>query len=776
MPRPPAFVGRLAQNIRFDGLWWRRLAYVGSVYGPEWWKRHSPPAIAAVLFATVGPNRRGAVANMQRILAGPERAAARRAALAMFVQFAHCMTETMECYGPRPKPIRIDLPKEDALAQALADGDGAVVVTGHFGNWDIAAKALREYGRPINLVMAREVNATTHEFVRAARERAGVRVIYSDSSVFSSLNMIRALRRNEVVAIQLDRPVGAGNTRAVPFFGAPAAFPTGPFVLARVSGAPLVPVFAPRLGTRHYAIRVCGRFALLRDARDARALDRVMEDVVQAFERVVRKFPTQWFQFAPFWPATTVAAAATPVRDARASARAPVSAVAECDVVVIGGGPAGSTAAGFLAQSGARVVLLEKARFPRYHIGESLLSATLPILEALGVSDAIAAAGFVHKPGGTFIWGARDEPWSFFFREDPGGRPHAYHVVRAEFDHILLRHAAALGVDVREGHQVHSVDYDGVTTVNATDDRGSRTHLAATYVIDASGQQALLGQRDGLRQFDAFFKNLAVFGYFAGAEPLSGPVAGNILSATFADGWVWFIPLHDGTTSVGAVIDAHRFASAAAGDPGALYRRLLAACPPVATRLQTARLVSPVRVIRDYSYCSHRFYGPGYLLAGDAACFIDPVFSTGVHLACLAGYLAAQAIASILQGAAPEGALREYDSRYRAAFERYLNFLYFFYDHHSDADSYFWRARKVLGTESGIDARTAFVRLLSGAGDLLDGDAALAEDLATRHARMSAATQRGRFAAVPGAELFRVRGTLGEMEKRTHEKKYRATD
>jgi len=293
---------QLGQNLRFDGLWWRKFAYLGCVYGPEWWKRYSPPAIAAIIFALVGRNRRGAIANMERILDGGSAGAA-RAALQMFVQFAHCMTETMEFYGPRPQPIRLDQPLRDDLVMALRDGRGAVVVTGHFGNWDVAAKTLREYGRPINVVMAREVNATTHEYVRAARERAGVRVIYSDTSVFSSLNMIRALQRNEIVAIQLDRALGAGGARMVPFFGAPAPFPSGPFVLARLARAPLIPVFIPRLGTRHYAIRVCGRFQVTREARDARVLDRTMADVVGTFEAVVRKFPRQWFQFTRFWPA-----------------------------------------------------------------------------------------------------------------------------------------------------------------------------------------------------------------------------------------------------------------------------------------------------------------------------------------------------------------------------------------------------------------------------------------------------------------------------------------
>lgn len=438
--------------------------------------------------------------------------------------------------------------------------------------------------------------------------------------------------------------------------------------------------------------------------------------------------------------------------------------MSDVDVIVIGGGPAGSTAAGFLAQTGVRVLLFEKERFPRYHIGESLLSATMPILDALGVMPAIERAGFIRKPGGTFVWGRNAEPWSFYFREDPGGRSHAYHVLRSQFDEILLRHAADLGVDVREGHRVQEVVRGEQMRVTAIDEAGVAVEARAPYVIDASGQQALLGRRDQLREFNPFFKNLAVFGYYTGVERLSGAVEGNILSAAFGEGWFWFIPLHDGTTSVGAVVDAKRLAGEAGGDPSELYQRLVAACPPVAERVRHAELVSPIRVIRDYSYCSQRFYGPGYLLAGDAACFIDPVFSTGVQLACLSGYLSSRAVGAILGGADERAEQERYDARYRAAFERYLNFLYFFYDHHSDPESYFWTARKVLNPSTTMEARTAFVRLMSGGGDLLEGDGALEHELAARHQRMQEAVRCGRFAAAPGADLFRVRGTLRQME------------
>lgn len=301
MGMPGSALTRVQGALRFDGLWWRKFAYLGCVYGPEWWKQGSPPAIAAILFALVGHNRRGAIENMQRILGDGDRRRAARAALRMYAQFAHCMTETLEHFGPRPKPIRLDLPQRDLIVEALREKRGAVLVTGHIGNWDIAAKTLREFGQPINLVMAREANSTTQDYVRDMRERSGVRVIYSDTSVFSALNMIRALRANEIVAIQLDRTLGLGTTRAVPFFGAPAPFPSGPFVLARLSGAPLIPVFIPRVGTRHYAVRIGTPVTLSREARDAYSLDRAMRAVVREFEVVIREFPSQWFQFVPFW-------------------------------------------------------------------------------------------------------------------------------------------------------------------------------------------------------------------------------------------------------------------------------------------------------------------------------------------------------------------------------------------------------------------------------------------------------------------------------------------
>jgi len=430
------------------------------------------------------------------------------------------------------------------------------------------------------------------------------------------------------------------------------------------------------------------------------------------------------------------------------------------DVVVVGGGPAGSVISTLLADAGHRVTVLERERFPRYHIGESLLSATLPILDVIGATPLIERHGFLRKPGGTFQWGRQREPWSFWFREDPGGRPYAFQVVRAEFDKLLLDNAREHGADVREEHAVTSIDTTGPTpVVHARTRDGAELRFSPRFVVDASGQTALVGRTQDLRRYNEFFKNLAVFGYFRGAERLPGELANHILSAAFADGWFWYIPLHDDTMSVGAVIDAKRWAKAAAADPEGTYRALIERCPGVADRLRDATLVSPIRIIRDYSYTSTRFSGPGYLMAGDAACFIDPVFSTGVHLACLAGFLGARAVDGILRGDADEGeALATYEQTYRGAFERYLRFLYFFYDHNEDPDSYFWTARRILDHEPDeLSLRESFVRLISGGSDW----GAMPEQVAQEHARWAQAIRAGRAGALSGIEPLRVRHTFG---------------
>jgi len=299
----PGRLHRLLAALRFDGLWWRKLARLGCVYGPEWWKQGTPPVIAATIFLLVGRNRRGAIENQRRALGDVSHPQAVRGALRMFVTFARCFTETMEFYGPRPKPFRIDEPKRNHVAEALERGRGVILATAHVGNWDISGRALHGTGRPVHLVMAREPNETTQEYARRSREQAGVQVIFSDSSVFSAFNMIRTLRRNEILAIQIDRGNGEASppARAVDFLGSAAMFQEGPFQLARLSGAPVVPVVTLRRGVRHYEVVLGGPLTVSRDVPgDA---ERALRAAAAFFERTIRENPSQWFQFEPFWAA-----------------------------------------------------------------------------------------------------------------------------------------------------------------------------------------------------------------------------------------------------------------------------------------------------------------------------------------------------------------------------------------------------------------------------------------------------------------------------------------
>ena len=312
-------LGSRLRALRFDGLWWRKFAYLGSVHGPEWWKRYSPPWIAAVIYLCVGKNRRGALANVRRVLGRRGWLRDNLAALDVFINFAHCMNETLEYFSPRPQPVRVDEPTDDPIKAAITRGRGAVLVTCHFGNWDIGARTLVRFGCPFNLVMAREANETTVDYVRKAREDAGVRVLLSDASVYGSFNMLRALKRNEVVAMQLDRPLGGDGARLVDFFGAPAWFQAGPIRLARLAGAPIFPVFSLRVGPRHYRIVLGTEHSVARHAT-VEEMDRILTSIVAEFEQIVRRHADQWFQFAPYWPEDVVGADRT-ADESRAATR-----------------------------------------------------------------------------------------------------------------------------------------------------------------------------------------------------------------------------------------------------------------------------------------------------------------------------------------------------------------------------------------------------------------------------------------------------------------------
>ncbi len=341
----------------------------------------------------------------------------------------------------------------------------------------------------------------------------------------------------------------------------------------------------------------------------------------------------------------------------------------EFDVVVAGGGPGGSTAATLIAKNGHRVLLLEKEQFPRYQIGESLLPATVHGIGAmLGVRDELAAAGFPVKRGGTFRWGANPEPWTFTFalsRKLAGPTATAYQVDRERFDSILLRNASKNGVEVRERAEVLAVEVsDGrAVGVSYRDAAGQVRDIRARYVIVAAGNTSNLHSQVGRRVYSDFFRNIAVFGYFEDGKRLPAPNSGNILSAAFDEGWIWYIPLSDRLTSVGAVVAAESASRIQQDRESALYG-YIESCPLIAGFLSSARRVDQgtygsIRVRKDYSYHSTRLWRPGAVLVGDAACFVDPVFSSGVHLATYSAVLAARSINTCLAGSSPRKPVSE---------------------------------------------------------------------------------------------------------------------
>jgi FAD-dependent halogenase len=410
------------------------------------------------------------------------------------------------------------------------------------------------------------------------------------------------------------------------------------------------------------------------------------------------------------------------------------------DVVVVGGGPGGSTLASLVAMQGHRVVVLEKEHFPRYQIGESLLPSTVHgVCRLTGVSDDLAQCGFTLKRGGTFRWGSNPEPWEFSFAVSPkmaGTTSYAYQVERSKFDKVLLDHARRKGVDVRENCAVTGVlsDDDRVRGVSYTDAAGTTNEIRAKYVVDASGNKSRIYQQAGVsRKYSQFFRSLALFGYFEDGKRLPPPNSGNILSAAFDSGWFWYIPLTDRLTSVGAVV-RRELAEKVQGDPEEALRALIEECPLVSDYLRDAKRVTEgeygqLRVRKDYSYCNTGFWRPGMVLIGDAACFVDPVFSSGVHLATYSALLAARSINSVMAGIVDEkAAFREFEMRYRREYRAFYEFLVSFYDMHQSEDSYFWSAKKI--TEGSGPELESFVNLVGGVSSgeaVLGGAGALAK-------------------------------------------------
>jgi geranylgeranyl reductase family protein len=320
------------------------------------------------------------------------------------------------------------------------------------------------------------------------------------------------------------------------------------------------------------------------------------------------------------------------------------------EVIVIGGGPAGSSVATRLAQQGRRVLLLEKEHFPRFHIGESLLPCAMPLIEALGAMPRLQQADFLPKYAAEFVTadGSFTRRYSFADGLVPGA-PSAYEVDRSAFDKVLLDNARERSVDVREGMQVVKFEIDlarGVTVL-ARDEAGESHEFHAEVLIDASGQNSLVASRLGLREMDQDLKNFAVFSHFEGASRYTGEREGDISVVLIPGGWWWVIPLRNDRTSVGLVAPSHSLKGRKPDE--AFFQERIDETPFLRERLANARRVAPVHRISDYSYVSRKLAGDRFVLVGDAAAFIDPVFSTGVYLGMTSAFRAAECVEAALR-------------------------------------------------------------------------------------------------------------------------------
>jgi clorobiocin biosynthesis protein Clo-hal len=395
------------------------------------------------------------------------------------------------------------------------------------------------------------------------------------------------------------------------------------------------------------------------------------------------------------------------------------------DAAIVGGGPSGSTCATLLAKRGYNVLLVEKEKFPRYHIGESTVPGVLPVFEELGIVEEMAQHAFVVKRGITLVWGRDREPWSVDFADAgplTGPYDHAFQVVRSEFDSILLNNARRSGVTVLEDTSVVDFLFEegrccGLKYVLGHS--GLQATARARAVVDASGQNTLLARKHDLLEWDEELKNVAIWAYYQGGKTYDGNAAGNILVENMPDGWLWVIPLHDGTHSVGLVMPAGHAEGRQALEQK--FQDMIATSRETKRLLASAQRVSNYRTARDWSYKSKAFYGPGFLLTGDAAGFVDPLFSTGVFLALRGGSLASSTVDRLLREPEKEAELlMRYEKSYRDFFDVVISFVHFFYDASKEKELYWERAQELIDPIQQMTVRQDFIRLISGQAGIVD--------------------------------------------------------
>jgi flavin-dependent dehydrogenase len=398
-------------------------------------------------------------------------------------------------------------------------------------------------------------------------------------------------------------------------------------------------------------------------------------------------------------------------------------------ILVIGGGPAGSTAASLLSREGFEVTLVEREVFPRYHIGESLLPSILEFLDLSGARQKVESYGFQRKPGGHIEWGSQQ--WDLYFNELAGKHTYSFQVIRSEFDKLLLDHAQSQGVKVLQGVEVQKIMFDEVqperpvsATLATVTEPERKQNISFDVLVDGSGRNGVVSRYLRNRHYHEAFKNIAVWGYWKNTRRLPHPKEGAIATVSIREGWIWAIPLHDGTMSVGVVMHKEFFkAKRSHQNLEEIYNQAIAESPTVSELLAPGERVSPnLRIETDYSYAASKFAGPGYFTIGDAACFLDPLLSTGVHLAMLSATLAAVSISSMLRGeVGSQEAELFFEDSYRCAYLRLLVFLSAFYKLYDGKESIFWMAQQLSQHDTpNMTLKAAFTTLVSGIEDLKD--------------------------------------------------------